>query len=103
MHLNIIGAATGNVSHHCIRFCAHQYDLKNEEALFQRRAPGVECVDYAATGRCLVTRGTPEGKPWYKGSQWKIVSRDFVNHVFDSEQGKAWVDFFKSDFHIPDE
>jgi len=58
------------------------------------RSPLVECEERADDGSCAKVSGTPDGKPWYKGMQWKILSREFVDHVFDSEEGRAWVDFF---------
>ena len=45
----------------------------------------MECIEYDSSGRCERTSGTPGGRPWYKGSQWKILTREFVRYVLKSK------------------
>jgi len=41
---------------------------------------------------------TPGHKPWWKGAQWKIMARDFVEYALDSEEGQGWLEFFGRSF-----
>eukprot|EP00951_Prasinocladus_malaysianus_P021608 scaffold178879_cov18-Prasinocladus_malaysianus.AAC.1 len=63
-----------------------QYDLHQHDENLRARAPNARCEQHAADGRCLKVSGTPGGKPWYKGSQWKLMSRDFVEYALDSAE-----------------
>ena len=44
---------------------------------------------------CTVMNGTPRSLPWWKGSEWKIMSHKLVEYVLTDPLANLWHDFFR--------
>eukprot|EP00873_Tetraselmis_striata_P029007 jgi/Tetstr1/449271/TSEL_036474.t1 len=56
----------------------------------------VRTTTRCADGACGRLLGTPGGAHWWKGSQWHMLGRLFVEYVLTDAQAKPWLDFFDS-------
>lgn len=61
----------------------HALHLRNKRRFFNmERTPNVTCAD----STCNTLNGTPRGYPWWKGSQWHVLGRHFVEYIFASPE-----------------
>lgn len=59
---------------------------------------------YCADEECTYMKGTPGGKFWYKGSQWWVLTREFVRFVLTDPISDEWMEFWgRPGVEIPDE
>ena len=63
----------------------HAADPRNPERTMNfDRTPSVSCADEG----CTVLNGTPGGAQWWKGSQWHMLGRMFVEFALNDPQVK---------------
>lgn len=74
-------------------------DSRNRfRAEHEKRVLNYSSCEGGAVADCDPYSNTPGAQPWWKGAQWKIMSRDFAEYALDSPEGKAWIQFFKTGF-----
>jgi len=64
----------------------------NPEAKHIVSRTSATCLDW----KCTRMEGTPDQQPWWKGSEWKILSNEFVDYVLTDPLAKRWLAFFRA-------